>query len=148
MCMRTRSLTSVEIQHVDDVLQRLRQHFDEWPTDVGNEWHLIDFAFYEGCGGSNHCGELLRIAAPLALGRHLVTHHGCEWCMCSDTATDSWRFAVSHPNLDVPIDLYRLDEHPLRDPDQHDEDTAPFGPGEGAHESVYAIKRMLGEHGG
>lgn len=68
--------------------------------------------------------------------------------MCSDTAANDWRSAVSHPNLNVPIDFYRLDEHPLRDPDQHDKDTEPFDPGEGAHKSFDAIERMLGEQSG
>ncbi len=146
--MTNRTLTPTEIRHIETALERLREHFSEWPTPPGNEWHLVDFAFYEGCGGSGHCGELLRTAAPLALGQHLVTHHDCEWCMVDGNSAQDWRFAISHHTLEHPLDLYALDEHPLIDPDEHDDDMEPFQPGEGAHESLYAIKRMIDQRGG
>jgi hypothetical protein len=59
-----------------------------------------------------------------------------------------WRYAVTHAALNAPIDLYDLDDNPLLDPDEHDLDTEPFEPGEGAHESLYAIVRKLIESTG
>lgn len=59
--------------------------------------------------------------------------------------SDSARFAVKHSEIAEPLDLYRLDENPMLDPDEHDEDTEPFDPGEGAHESIYAILRQIGQ---
>ena len=147
-CVMKRALSPAETRHIESTLEQLRDHFKEWPTEPGNEWHLVDFAFYEGCGGSEHCGELLRTAAPLALGRQLVTKHDFEWCMYSKDESQDWRYAIIHRKLDEPIDLYMLDEQPLLDRDEHDDDTEPFYPGEGAHESLYAIKRMIEQHGG
>ena len=61
---------------------------------------------------------------------------------------DEWRYAVSHSALDAPIDLYGLDDNPLLDPDEHDDDIEPFEPGQGAHESLYAIVRRIAENTG
>ena len=144
--MKTRELTPSEFRHVAATLSGLREHFKFWPTDAGNEWHLANFAYYEGCGRQEHCRETLRIAAPLALGNHLVRNYGCDWCMIKPDA--EWRYAVTHAALDAPIDLYDLDDNPLLDPDEHDEDTEPFEPGEGAHESLYAIVRKLTQNAG
>ncbi len=58
---------------------------------------------------------------------------------------DSSRFAVKHYEITEPFDLYELDENPLLDPDEHDEETEPFEPGEAAHESIYAILRKIGQ---
>ena len=57
-------------------------------------------------------------------------------------------YAVTHAAFDAPIDLYGLDDNPLLDPDEHDEETEPFEPGECAHESLYAIVRKLIESTG
>src|SRR6187455_1915991 len=59
---------------IADVLRRLREHFHEWNKGdeaKGHEHSLIGFAFYEGCGDSRHCGEILAEAAPFALGQEL-----------------------------------------------------------------------------
>ena len=143
--MEIRELTASEFQHIATTLSELREHFKVWPTDSGNEWHLVDFAYYEGCGHQEHCRETLRIAAPLALGNHLVKNYRFDWRMIKQDA--EWRYAVAHAALDAPIDLYDLDDNPLLDPDEHDDDTEPFDPGEGAHESLHAILRKLTERG-
>lgn len=144
--METRELTPSELRHVAATLSKLREHFKAWPTAAGDEWHLADFAYYEGCGHQEHCRETLRIAAPLALGNHLVRNYGCDWCMLKPDT--EWRYAITHAALNAPIDLYDLDDNPLLDPDEHDENTEPFEPGEGAHESLYAIVRKLTQSAG
>ncbi len=140
----TRVLTPNEQSQIATALQRLRDHFKEWPTDTGKEWYLVNFAYYEECGRRDQCCiDILRECAPLAMGQTLVNDHGFEWCMIK--SPDSWRFAVRHSEITNPFDLYDLDEHPILDPDEHDEDTEPFDPGEGAHESIHAILRQIGQ---
>ena len=139
--MKLCDLTPSEHEHVAAILADLREHFHVWPTEPGNEWHLVDFAYYEGCGRQDHCRETLRVAAPLVLGNHLVNNYGCNWCMLSRGG--EWHWAVNHTALSSPIDLYGLDDHPMLDPYEHDAELEPFEPGEGAHESLYAIVRLL-----
>lgn len=57
-----------------------------------------------------------------------------------------WHFGVIHPGLRHPVDLYLIDDDPLLDPDWHDETTEPFAPGEGTHESIYAIAKSVGQN--
>lgn len=140
----TRTLTPGEKSHIDEALARLREHFSVWPSENGKEWYLVDFAYYEGCGHRHDCCiEVLRECAPLALGTTLVHDHAFEWCMIQEAA--AWRFAVKHPAIAEPLDLYTLDANPILDPDHHDADTEPFDPGEGAHESIHAILRQIGQ---
>lgn len=139
-----RVLSSNEESYVEESLARLRRHFSAWPCEPGKEWHLVNFAYYEGCGRRDQCCiNILRECAPLALGRTLVTDFGFSWCMLQNSGY--WRYAVKHPEIDATFDLYKLDEQPLLDPDEHDDDTEPFEPGEGAHESIHAILRMIGK---
>ena len=140
----TRALTPKETSHIEQTLARLREHFKVWPTEPGKEWYLVNFAYYEGCGHRDQCCiDVLRECAPLALGQTLVTDHGFEWCMIG--SVDSWRFAVKHSKVTETFDLYHLDKTPMLDPEEHDEETGPFDPGEGAHESIYAILRLVGQ---
>lgn len=140
-----RPLTKAESTDVEDQLERLRDHYECWPTERGNEWRLSRFAYYEGCDRTPACAEILAIASPLALGRELVERHGCEWCMIE--TDDGARIGVAHHSLEMPIDLYGLDSSPLLDPDEHDEDLEPFARGEGAVESLFAIVRKLQDVG-
>ena len=139
--MTSRPLTSDELTYIESTLEELRDHFHVWPTEPGNEWHLVNFAFYEGCGGDGGSGDILARAAPLALGNYLVRNLDCAWCMLADM--NDQRYAITHPLLFEPVDLYGLDRHPMLDPDEHDDYTGLFCPGEGAHESIYALKRIL-----
>ena len=77
----TRDPTPSEGAFVEEVLRRLREHFLEWcaPETEGHEHHLAAFAYYEGCGRSDHCRAILGEAAPFALGRELVARHGFRW---------------------------------------------------------------------
>ena len=144
MATNIRPLTAEESTHVDDVLARLRDHFSVWPTESGKEWYLVDFAYYEGCGRRDQCCmDILHESAPLAVGSTLAHNHGFEWCAIH--ASDSARLAVRHPQISEPFDLYELETNPLMDPDYHDDDTEPFEPGEGAHESMHAILRLIGQ---
>jgi hypothetical protein len=103
-----KSLTDEQRAYVDDVLRRLRDHFHEWPCPKGYEYKLMAFAYYEGCGDSECCRELLAEAAPFAVGQELVTHHGFRWVMIG--ARRSSRYGVEHPALDRPIDLASLQD--------------------------------------
>lgn len=94
-----------ELAHVADVLQRLREHFHEWHSE-GHE--LMEFAYYEGCGDSEHCGDILAEAAPFALGAELVARHGFRWVMLSGKSGP--RYGVTHPVLSDPIDLESLED--------------------------------------
>jgi hypothetical protein len=89
------------------VLRRLQEHFHQWPHG-GREHDLVAFAYYEGCGGTACCGEILAEAAPLALGKELVANHGFRWAMIA--SGDTWRYGVVHPALDGPIDLVSLED--------------------------------------
>ena len=143
MATNVTPLNPEQSTHVDDVLGRLRDHFSVWPTESRKEWYLVDFAYYEGCGRRDQCcADILRESAPLALGSTLVHDHGFEWCAIQ--TSDSACFAVRHPQISNPLDLYELETNPLMDPDHHDDDTGPFEPGEGAHESMHAILRLIG----
>ena len=140
----TREPTEEEMDLIELQLERLREHFKCWPTKVGYEWDLCRFAYYEGSDRRDPKGAgILAAAAPLALGRELVERHECDWCMIDSSSTS--KFGVKHQSLDTAIDLFALDESPLLDPDEHDDDIAPFGPGQGAVESLFAIVRRLKE---
>lgn len=95
---------------IADLLRRLREHFPEWTKDSpeGHEHALVGFAFYEGCGDSRCCGEILAEAAPFALGQELVTRHGFRWIML--IAGKTCRYGVLHPELHEPIDLASLED--------------------------------------
>jgi hypothetical protein len=104
-----RGLTRPERAFIADVLRRLREHFPEWnkkDSAKGNEHTLVGFAFYEGCGDSRHCGEILAEAAPFALGQELVTRYGFRWVMLPSGGIA--RYGVMHPALDEPVDLSSL----------------------------------------
>jgi hypothetical protein len=130
--------------YIEEALARLRQHFEHWPCEPGKEWYLVNFAYYEGCGHRwQCCTNILQEAAPLALGRTLVDEFEFTWCMLQKHGL--WRYSIRHPEIDETFDLYGLDENPLLDPNEHDDETEPFDPGEGAHESIHAILRKIGK---
>jgi len=104
----TRSLTSAEEAAIEEVLRKLREHFHEWQGYEGHEWELVGFAYYEGCGGSNDCGQILVEASPIALGKELVAKHGFRWAMLR--SGQSWKYAVEHAALGRPIDLQSLQD--------------------------------------
>ena len=129
----TRDLTTDEETQIEEVLRRLRQHFHEWSYAEGREHHLVGFAFYEGCGGTEHCGALLAEAAPFALGRELVSEHGFQWVMIGSGAR--WRHGVMHPGLNAPIELLALETVAW---DRKDYDQRP-DPGRITHDSLDRI---------
>ena len=91
------------------------------------------FAYYEGCGGTACCGEILAEAAPLALGKELVANHGFGWAMIA--SGDTWRYGVVHPALDGPIDLVLLEDGSWND----EEYDLPPSPGKRTHDSLETI---------
>src|SRR4051812_15969174 len=129
----SRSLTRGEKASIARVLRALREHFHEWPTPEGHEHHLVAFAYYEGCGGSACCGQLLAEAAPLALGGELVANHGFRWVML--TSGESRRYGVVHPALGRPIDLASLEDGYWND-QEYDQ---PPDPGRMTHDSLETI---------
>ena len=128
----TRRPTAREVDHIGDVLRRLHEHFHEWPFG-GREHDLVAFAYYEGCGGTGCCGEILAEAAPLALGKELVGNHGFRWVMI--ISGKSRRYGVAHPALDRPIDLVSLEDGSWND----EEYDGPPSPGRKTHDSRETI---------
>ena len=132
-----RSLTPAEAASVEEALRKLREHFHEWRCPPGYEHDLVGFAYYEGCGGTRHCGEILAEAAPLALGRELVTKHGFRWVMIRSGR--SWKCGVEHPTLGRPIDLNALEDGSWN---QREYDQPP-SPGKMTHDSLETIVGRL-----
>ena len=158
----TRRLTPTEAAHIGDVLRRLREHFYAWsaPETVGHEYHLADFAYYEGCDRRDDCCRaILGEAAPFALGQELVRSHGFQWVMLPPRATpvpsapssfpssspSPWRYAVTHPTLPEPIDLLSLEDGSWNDR-EYDPGSEPK-PGDGSmtHDSLETILRRIGQ---
>jgi hypothetical protein len=136
-----RSLIPAEKALVTRVLRRLREHFHAWPCLPGHEHDLAGFAYYEGCGHRwECCRAILAEAAPLALGRELVTKHGFRWVMVRSGR--SWRYGVEHPALDRPIDLRSLEDGSWNE-EEYDQ---PPCPGKMTHDSLEAIVRRVREH--
>ncbi len=135
---RVRTLTPAEEASVEDVLRRLREHFSAWPCLPGHEHDLVGFAYYEGCGHRwECCRALLAAAAPLALGRELVTEHGFRWVMIRSGR--SWRYGVEHPALGRPIDLHALEDGSWNE-EEYDQ---PPCPGKMTHDSLETIVRRV-----
>ena len=132
-----RNLTRSEKTFIGDVLRRLREHFPEWTkmglTDEGAEYDLVGFAFYEGCGDTRHCGDILAEAAPFAIGRKLVEDHGFRWVMLASEAAP--RYAVGHPALAEPIELASLENGAWNDQEYE----IPPARGRRTHESLVTI---------
>ena len=122
---------------MEEVLTKLREHFHEWPCYEVSEWELVGFAYYEGCGGSDHCGQILVEASPIALGKELVAKHGFLWAMLR--SGQSWKYAVVHPDLDRPIDLHALEDGSWNE-EEYDE---PPDPGKMTHDSLDTIVRRV-----
>jgi hypothetical protein len=139
-----REPTASEVAFIADVLRRLREHFPEWcsPNAEGYEHDLAAFAFYEGCGGSEHCGAILAEAAPFALGRELVARHGFRWVMLA--SGDGWRYGVAHPALSDAIDLLSLEDGSWNEV-EYDPGGEP-APGEMTHDSLETIVERVREH--
>ena len=135
-----RSLTSAEEGAVEDVLRRLREHFSAWPCPPGHEHELMGFAYYEGCGHRwECCRATLAEAAPFALGRALVAHHGFRWVMIRSGR--SWRYGVIHPALGRPIDLASLEDGSWNE-EEYDE---PPSSGRMALDSLDTIVARVGK---
>jgi hypothetical protein len=79
----------------------------------------MEFAYYEGCGDSEHCGDILAEAAPFALGAELVASHGFRWVMLSGKSGP--RYGVVHPVLSDPIDLESLEDGSWYEDDTYSE---------------------------
>jgi len=97
-----------ELEAVATIFLKLRDHFAEWDNYGESPQELIEFAYYEGCGGTECCGELLELAAPVALGDELVSKHGFKWRMIR--ASGSWHYGVVHTKLQDAIDLQSLED--------------------------------------
>jgi hypothetical protein len=131
-----RDLMRPEKAFIADVLRRLREHFPEWNKDddaEGAEHGLVGFAFYEGCGNTRCCGEILAEAAPFALGQELVTRHAFRWIML--TSGEAPRYGVMHPALVEPIDLGALEDGSWNDRQYN----GPPSLGETTHDSLETI---------
>jgi len=128
------SLTDEERGRIADVLRRLRDHFHEWPGYEGHEHELVGFAYYEGCGDSACCGDLLAEAAPIALGAELVARHGFAW-----VSSGPGRYVVAHPALAGPVDLAAVEGGAWCD-DPPDEPAR----GEVTHRSLAGLVRAAG----
>jgi hypothetical protein len=101
----------------------------------------VGFAYYEGCGHRwQCCREILAEAAPLALGRELVTRHGFRGVMIRSGR--SWRLAVEHPALSRPIDLHALEDGSWNE-EEYDQ---PPCPGKMIHDSLETIVRPVRGH--
>lgn len=137
-----RDLTRPEKAFIANVLRRLREHFPEWKKYFaeGDEHALVGFAFYEGCGDSRHCGEILAEAAPFALGQELVTRHGFRWVMLSSGGTA--RYGVMHPALDGTIDLGSLEDGSWN----NEEYDGPPSRGKMTHDSLEMIVERVHRH--
>lgn len=102
-----RAPTDAELQKIQAVLKDLREHFKEW--DYGeDDYALIDFAFYEGCGGTDHCGDIIARATPFAVGGVLVREHDFQWVMVP--AGNGWHYGVMHKAMSKAIDLEVLED--------------------------------------
>jgi hypothetical protein len=134
-----RDLTRPEKAFIADVLRRLREHFPEWKFAEGSEHSLVGFAFYEGCGGTRHCGQILAESAPFALGQELVNEHGFHWVMLSSGETA--RYGVMHSTLKEPINLGSLEDGSWND----EEYDFPPSPGRRTHDSLETIVERVHE---
>ncbi|HXD86787.1 MAG TPA: hypothetical protein VN641_09845 [Urbifossiella sp.] len=133
----TRGLTPAEQAAIEEVLRKLREHFHEWQGYEGDEWKLVGFAYYEGCGDSDDCGQILVEASPIALGKELVAKHGFRWAMLR--SGQSWKYAVVHPDLGRPIDLQALEDGSWNE-EEYDE---PPESGKLTHDSLDTIVRRV-----
>jgi hypothetical protein len=97
-----RELTPEERVANDLVLRELREHFSEW-SEYDSEHELIEFAIYEGCSDAEHCSDVLRRAAPLALGKQLIEREGFMWVMVQRES--GWQLALAHTAIAEPIDM-------------------------------------------
>jgi hypothetical protein len=133
-------LTDKQRQKIEEVLQRLREHYPpDWPGNaVGFEYDLVAFAIYEGHDERDACcRELIAEAAPFALGRALVGFHGFQWATV--ITADAWHFAVTHPALDCPIDLESLEDGSWNE-EEYDQ---PPSPGRTTLDSLETIVRRV-----
>src|SRR5262245_47413272 len=126
-----RDPTPAELAVIDQHLAELRKVFAVW-NDYDDEYELIRFAHYEGCGE-----EVLGTAAPFACGRSLVRHNGFRWVMIP--VGQEWHFGVTHPWLPEPIDLRTL-ENSAWNRDTYDE---PPSPGERTTDACRVIKLAI-----
>jgi hypothetical protein len=115
MSTSSRQLTADEFSYINEMLARLRNHYHQWPEYGEDYLDLVRFAFYENCGNSDCCGQLLAEAAPIALGNELVTKHGFTWVMRQ--RENEWHFSVAHPAFESPIDLTTLENREWNDED-------------------------------
>ena len=127
-------LTGEQQGHIADVLRRLREHFHQWPGYEGHEHDLVGFAYYEGCGDSACCGDLLAEAAPVAVGAELVARHGFRW-----VSLGPGRLGLTHPALAVAIDIAELG----RGAWSNDSPESPAR-GEVAHASLAGLVQAVG----
>lgn len=135
---RIRQPKSEELARIGDVLRRLREHFYQWSGYEGHEHDLIGFAYYEGCGGTEHCGAILAEAAPIALGNELVQFYGFRWAVVRHGK--EWHIAVMHQSSAEPIDLLTLEDGRY-DNDAYDE---PPDAGEVTYQSLEGILSSVG----
>lgn len=83
----------------------------------------MEFAYYEGCGYRwDCCREILAEAAPFTVGQELVANHGFRWIMLR--AGRTWRYGVTHPALEHPIDLASLEDRSWNE-EEYGEPTDP-----------------------
>ncbi len=104
----TRSLSKNDEVRMAEILGELREHFKEWSENYPSEHELIGFAYYEGCGRSICCRDILKRAAPIALGKELVAKHDFEWVMVR--ASGGWHYAVKHSSTGLFVDLEEIDD--------------------------------------
>ncbi len=104
-----RNLNKQEEVFIGASLQRLREHFNNWSEyGEGQENALIAFALYEGCYKDAASGRVIYETAPFALGQELVKYYSFKW-MIVETGFGVVTYAVTHPQIDQPIDLLALE---------------------------------------
>jgi len=87
-------ISLADLEYIERTLQELKEHYKEWVNSYSpNPLDLCQFAYYEQCGGTECCNEILERGSPIALGNELVSKGVCEWVKYNG------ELALNHKNL-------------------------------------------------
>ncbi|MCD6049480.1 MAG: hypothetical protein K0Q55_883 [Verrucomicrobia bacterium] len=133
----TRPLDPADHERIAETFRELHAHFHEWSQNYQRQEHdLIAFAYYEGCGNTTCCSDILSRAAPLALGQKLVAENGFAWIMVR--AENVWHYAIVHLEVGLFIDLEALETPPHGD-------YRTYSRGQRTHNAYDAIVEQLNQ---